>query len=99
MSRLKSRIDGLSEARRLAGCVPESITVNPWKLTLGEMTPDEIEAHKADVRRVAANPQGMLILHLGPGDAGPLAELLGPDDPLVLKLAKETPIVIKRSYG
>lgn len=92
---IRRRIDRLTMGRMLAGAVPETILVNP---PYEQLSGPELEAHRAAVRRVAANPRGYLIIFRGDDGADPLAELLGPDDPVVTR-QRGPGIRIERSYG
>lgn len=91
---LRNRLDRL-ENMTGAG-LPELVRVDRegWE----SMTPGELEAHRAQVRRVAMNPRGVLIILQDEGDPDPLAELLGPDDPAVTR-HRGPGVTIARSYG
>ncbi len=103
---LRNRLDRL-ESMSGAGAL-EVVRIDPdeWH----GMTPRDLEAHRAHVRRVAMNPRGMLVCvrRVGVSPSGipdylqdspdPLTELLGPDDPVTLR-HRGPGVTIARSYG
>ena len=101
---LRNRVDRLAS---MAGAgLPEVVRVAPedWD----GMSPAELEAHRAHVRRVAMNPRGLLVCVRRVSPSGipgclqyapdPLTELLGPDDPAVTR-HRGPGVTIARSYG
>jgi len=82
---LKSRIEKLEAAQGGAAALPVVLFVNPQ----GDA------AHAAEVRRVGRMPNGFLVCYRDVNGPDPLAELLGPDDPLTRQQA----VCIERSYG
>ena len=94
MNALKSRIERIEGSRNRGK--REIVRVDPeaWEA----MSPEELERHRADVRRAMSNPAAVLIVMADEGDPDPLAELLGPDDPAVIR-NRGPGVTIARSYG
>ena len=91
---LRNRLDRL-ESMTGAG-LPEVVRIDreDWD----GMTPEELEAHRAHVRRVAMSPRGILVCLQDEDSPDVLAELLGPDDPAITR-HRGPGVTIARSYG